>query len=45
MLIGDIEVPKEEGVTVNKFGKIEEKNLMSSKPSVTEKEELDFLQC
>ena len=43
LLIGDVEVPKEEEVTVAKLGKIVEENLMPSKPSVIEKEALNFL--
>ena len=43
LLIGDVEMPKEEGVTITKLEKIVEENLMPSKPFVTEKEALDFL--
>ena len=42
-MIRDIEVPKEEGVTVTKIGKTVDENMMPSKSSVTEKEALDFL--
>ncbi|XP_071926061.1 uncharacterized protein [Coffea arabica] len=43
LLIEDVEVSKEEGVTVAKFEEIVKENLMPSKPSVTEKEALAFL--
>ena len=42
LLIGDVEAPREEEVSVAKLGKIVEENLMPSKPSVIAKENFGF---